>query len=149
MLLPRIIPYLLIHKGGLYKTVILKIKICWNPLNAVKIFNEKYVDELVIIDIDATVENKIPNYTLIKNIAFQCRMPVCYGGGIKTVQQIEKIIGLGVEKVAISSTINNPNLILEASRRAGSQSIAVVWDIKKEKYFRINMMFALIMVKKS
>ena len=138
MLLPRIIPYLLIHKGGLYKTVNFKNpKYIGDPLNAVKIFNEKYVDELVIIDIDATVENKIPNYTLIKNIASQCRMPVCYGGGIKTVQQIEKIIGLGVEKVAISSAaINNPNLILEASRRVGSQSIAVVLDIKKGKIFQ-------------
>lgn len=138
MLLPRIIPYLLIHKGGLYKTVNFKNpKYVGDPLNAVKIFNEKYVDELVIIDIDATVENKIPNYTLIKNIASQCRMPVCYGGGIKTVQQIEKIIGLGVEKVAISSAaINNPNLILEASRRVGSQSIAVVLDIKKGKIFQ-------------
>ena len=138
MLLPRIIPYLLIHKGGLYKTVNFKNpKYVGDPLNAVKIFNEKYVDELVIIDIDATVENKIPNYKLIKNIASQCRMPVCYGGGIKTVQQIEKIIGLGVEKVAISSAaINNPNLILEASRRVGSQSIAVVLDIKKGKIFQ-------------
>ncbi len=138
MLRPRIIPYLLVHKGGLYKTINFKNpKYIGDPLNTVRIFNEKCVDELVIIDIDATIENKIPNYKLIKNIASQCRMPICYGGGIKTVEQIEKIIGLGVEKVAISSAaIINPNLILEASKRVGSQSIAVVIDIKKGKIFQ-------------
>jgi cyclase len=133
MLRPRIIPCLLIKNGGLVKTVnFTDPKYVGDPINAVKIFNEKEVDELIVLDIDATVFGKEPNYTLIKNIATECRMPLCYGGGVKTIEQVEKIINLGVEKVAISSAaIQNPELISTAAARVGSQSIVVVMDVKK------------------
>ena len=81
-----------------------------DPINAVRIFNEKEVDELVVLDIDATAQNREPNYILIKNLAAECRMPLCYGGGVKTVEQVARIISLGVEKVAMSSAaINDPD----------------------------------------
>lgn len=133
MLKPRIIPCLLVKNGGLVKTINFdNPKYVGDPINAVKIFNEKEVDELVVLDIDATVLGKEPDYTLIKNIATECRMPLCYGGGVKTIEQVEKIIGLGVEKVAISSAaIQTPELISTAAARVGSQSIVVVLDAKK------------------
>lgn len=134
MLRPRIIPCLLIKDGGLVKTTnFTNPKYVGDPINAVRIFNEKEVDELVVIDIDATVHNREPDYRLIKNLAAECRMPLCYGGGIKTVDQIQKIIGLGVEKVALGSiAVNNPQLISEAAERIGSQSIVVVMDVKNK-----------------
>lgn len=132
MLRSRIIPCLLIKNGGLVKTVQFdKPKYVGDPINAVRIFNEKEVDELVALDIDATAHNREPNYTLIANLAAECRMPLCYGGGIKTPAQVEKIIGLGVEKVALSAAaVRTPELISDAAARVGSQSIVVVMDVK-------------------
>ena len=92
MLYPRIIPSLLIHKKGLVKTVnFTNPKYVGDPINAVKIFNEKSVDELIITDIDATVNNNEPDYSLIEKIAMECRMPLCYGGGIKNAEQAKRI----------------------------------------------------------
>jgi len=138
MLRPRIIPVLLIRNGGLIKTVGFKDgKYLGDPINAVKIFNEKEVDELVVLDIDATALNNEPNYEMISNLASECRMPLCYGGGVSTPEQVEKIISLGVEKVAISSAaIVNPALITEAAKRVGNQSIVVVVDVKKTGLLR-------------
>jgi len=132
MLRPRMIPCLLVHEGGLVKTVgFSQPKYVGDPLNAVRIFNEKEVDELMVLDIDASRHGKEPDYKMIGNLANECRMPLCYGGGVKTVDQVERIIGLGVEKVAIGSgAIARPELISEAAARAGSQSIAVVIDVK-------------------
>jgi cyclase len=133
MLRSRIIPCLLVHKKGLVKTVNFKDpKYVGDPINAVKIFNEKEVDELIVLDIDATVENRTPNYELIKNLAIECRMPFCYGGGITTVEQAKKIIELGAEKLAISSSaINNPDLIKAIGIAVGVQSVVVVIDVRK------------------
>jgi cyclase len=133
MLHPRIIPCLLIHQGGLVKTVqFSQPKYVGDPLNAVRIFNEKEVDELIVVDIDATTLGRDPNYTLIANLASECRMPLCYGGGVKTPEQVERLISLGVEKVAISSAaIANPELIAKSAQRVGSQSIVVVLDVKR------------------
>jgi cyclase len=133
MLRSRIIPCLLVHKKGLVKTVNFKdAKYVGDPINAVKIFNEKEVDELIVLDIDATVENKEPNYEMIKNLATECRMPFCYGGGIKTVEQAKKIIELGAEKIAISSAaINDLTLIKKIGNSIGVQSVVVVVDVKK------------------
>jgi cyclase len=138
MLRPRIIPCLLVHNGGLTKTVKFGPgKYVGDPLNAVRIFNEKEVDELIVADIDATVQNREPNYTMIRNLAAECRMPLCYSGGVKTPEQVERIISLGVEKVAISSAaIATPELISESARRVGNQSIVVVLDVKKVGLFR-------------
>ena len=133
MLSPRIIPCLLVKDRGLVKTTNFKApKYIGDPINAVKIFNEKEVDELVVLDIDASIENREPDYKMIENLAAECRMPLCYGGGVKTVEQINKIIKLGVEKVALSSAaIEDPELITKAAKMVGSQSIVVVVDIKK------------------
>lgn len=133
MLHPRIIPNLLIHKNGLFKTVqFSNPKYIGDPINAVKIFNEKSVDELIITDIDATVENKNPNLELIEKIANQSRMPLCYGGGIKNINQAKEIFNLGIEKISISSAaVENPRLISDISELVGSQSVVIVLDIKK------------------
>lgn len=133
MLLPRIIPCLLIKNGGLVKTVnFTSPKYVGDPLNAVRIFNEKEVDELIVLDIDATVQNRDPDYGRIKNLAAECRMPLCYGGGVKTVEQVERIISLGVEKVAMSAAaVSDPGIVKKASEVVGSQSIVVVMDVKK------------------
>ncbi len=134
MLRSRITPCLLVHKKGLVKTVEFgNPKYVGDPINAVKIFNEKEVDELIVIDIDATVEGRGPDFNLIKNLAFECRMPFCYGGGITTVDQAKKIISLGVEKVAISSAaLSNPQLLKEIGNAIGKQSLVVVLDVKKK-----------------
>lgn len=133
MLRPRIIPCLLVKNGGLVKTVRFgEPKYVGDPINAVRIFNEKEVDELTVLDIDATVQNREPNYTMIANLAAECRMPLCYGGGVKTAEQVQKIISLGVEKVALSAAaVRTPDLISEAAERVGNQSIVVVMDVKK------------------
>lgn len=103
-----------------------------DPINAVKIFNEKEVDELIVLNIDVSVQNSEPDYGLIEKLAVECRMPLCYGGGVKTVEQVEKIISLGVEKVAISSAVfKNPHLIEQVADVVGSQSIVVVADVKR------------------
>lgn len=138
MLRPRLIPCLLVHDGGLVKTVNFgDPKYVGDPINAVRIYNEKEVDELVVLDIDATVNGSEPDYQLIAHIASECRMPLCYGGGVRTVEQIEKIISLGVEKVAVSSAaVENPTLISDAASRVGSQSVVVVIDVKKTGLLR-------------
>lgn len=136
MLRPRIIPSLLVHDNGLVKTVKFKDpKYVGDPINAVRIFNEKEVDELAIFDIDATSLNKEPNYDLIAKLANQSRMPLCYGGGVKTVEQAQKIFSLGIEKIALSSAvIQDPNLISHIASRVGAQSVIVVLDVKKKLF---------------
>lgn len=133
MLRPRLIACLLIHNQGLVKTRQFgDPKYVGDPINAVRIFNEKTVDELMVIDIDATLKGREPDYRMIANLANECRMPMSYGGGVCTVEQIERVIGLGVEKVAISSAaLSRPALIEEAAYRVGSQSVVVVLDIRK------------------
>lgn len=135
MLRPRIIPCLLIHEGGLVKsTKFQDYKYVGDPLNAVRIFNEKEVDELMVIDIDASVNEREPNFELIKKMASECRMPLCYGGGIKTVEHAKKVVSLGAEKVAISSgAIENPKVLREIGNAIGSQSVVIVLDVKKKK----------------
>ena len=132
MLRSRVIPCLLIHNKGLVKTVnFANPKYVGDPINAVKIFNEKEVDEILILDIDATVNGVEPNYSLIEKLALECRMPLCYGGGINKVEQASKIIELGVEKVALSSAIiQNTSLISSIVKTIGSQSVVAVIDVK-------------------
>lgn len=134
MLRPRIIPCLLIHEGGLVKTTNFKDpKYVGDPINAVKIFNEKESDELVVLDIDATVNGAEPDFALIEHLAAECRMPLCYGGGVRTAVHAKRIIGLGVEKVAISAAaIERPELIAEIAAEIGSQSVVVVLDVRKK-----------------
>ncbi|MEO6866370.1 MAG: AglZ/HisF2 family acetamidino modification protein [Gemmatimonadaceae bacterium] len=133
MLRPRITPCLLVRDGGLVKTVQFRnAKYVGDPINAVKIFNEKEADELVVLDIDATSHGAEPDFKMIARLAVECRMPLCYGGGIKSALHAKRIIGLGVEKVAVSSAaIENPRLLTEISQEIGNQSVVVVLDIKK------------------
>lgn len=134
MLYPRIIPCLLVHNRGLVKTVKFKDpKYVGDPINAVKIFNEKEVDELMVVDIDASTLHREPDYKMIENLAVECRMPLCYGGGIKSVEQAQRIFSLGVEKIAISSVaIANPSIVSAMAERVGNQSVVVVMDVKKK-----------------
>jgi cyclase len=136
MLKPRIIPCLLVRDKGLVKTLNFKDnKYVGDPINAVRIFNEKGVDELTILDIDATSKNYEPDYKMIENLASECRMPLCYGGGVKTVEQAQRIFSLGVEKIALSSAvIENPQLITKIAEKVGNQSVVVVLDIKKKLF---------------
>ena len=134
MLRPRIIPCLLIHNGGLVKTVEFKDpKYVGDPINAVKIFNEKEADELIVVDIDASANGVAPNYRLIAQLAAECRMPLCYGGGVTGVEQARRIIGLGVEKVAISAAAQtDPGLVSSVAAAVGSQSVVVVLDVRRK-----------------
>lgn len=136
MLRSRVIPCLLVKNKGLVKTVNFgNPKYVGDPINAVKIFNEKEVDELMVLDIDGTVKGQEPDYEMIRNLAAECRMPFCYGGGIKTVEQAARIISLGVEKIAISSAaIENPKLVQAIATAVGSQSVVVVLDVKKKGF---------------
>lgn len=136
MLRPRIIPCLLVKNKGLVKTVNFKNpKYVGDPINAVRIFNEKEVDELMVLDIDATAENREPNYKMIENIAAECRMPLCYGGGVNSVEQAQRIFALGVEKVSLSAAaLQNPSLVTDIAEKVGSQSVVVVLDLKKKMF---------------
>jgi len=133
MLFPRIIPCLLVKNKGLVKTINFRSpKYVGDPINAVRIFNEKEVDEIIVIDIDATIENREPDYDMIEHLAAECRMPLCYGGGVTTCDQVQRIIQLGVEKVAVSAAaISNPDLLTGSAERVGNQSIVVVLDVRK------------------
>ena len=134
MLRPRIIPCLLVHKGGLVKTQNFKdAKYVGDPINAVKIFNEKEADELMVLDIDASVNGVEPDFTLIAKLAAECRMPLCYGGGVTTAEQAARIIDMGVEKVAVSSAaIANPSLLTDMAAAVGSQSVVAVLDVRRK-----------------
>lgn len=108
-----------------------------DPINAVKIFNEKEADELIVLDIDATRTGAEPDYKAIAHMAAECRMPLCYGGGVQTAEQARRIIGLGVEKVSISAAaVARPELIAEIADAVGRQSVVVVIDAKKKKLGR-------------
>jgi cyclase len=134
MLRPRIIPCLLVHRGGLVKTQAFKDpKYVGDPINAVKIFNEKEADELIVLDIDATVQGLEPDFALIAKLAAECRMPLCYGGGVTTAAQAACIVDMGVEKVAVSSAaIANPVLLTEMAAAVGRQSVVVVLDVRRK-----------------
>jgi len=133
MLTIRVIPCLLLKGQGLVKTVKFKHpKYVGDPINAVKIFNDKEVDELIFLDIEATVEGRRPPIKLISEIASECFMPLSYGGGLNDLDDIKAIFNLGVEKVIINSyAVENPHFINEASKLYGNQSIVVAIDVRK------------------
>src|SRR6266852_5577538 len=123
MLRPRIIPCLLVKNKGLVKTVKFgNPKYVGDPINAVKIFNEKEVDEIVVLDIDATATSAEPDYVMIRNVAAECRMPLCYGGGVRTEEQGVRLWKMGVEKGAESAgALAVPGLVSAIARYGGSQ----------------------------
>lgn len=133
MLAVRIIPVLLIRNKGLVKTIKFdKSKYIGDPINAVKIFNDKEVDEIVILDIDASKKNSKPDFDLIASIASECFMPLAYGGGVQTLEDMSRLFDIGVEKVILNtSTLFNLNLVRAASDYFGAQSVVVCIDFKK------------------
>lgn len=136
MLKNRVIPCLLLKNNGLVKTTKFKNpKYIGDPINAIKIFNEKEVDELMVLDITASRENKGPNFELIEQFASECFMPLAYGGGIKNISQAKQLFACGVEKVCLQSAVlDNPSFITELSDTFGVQSIMISLDIKKSLF---------------
>lgn len=135
MLRPRITPCLLLHDGGLVKTRQFKdARYVGDPLNAVKIFNEKEVDELMVLDIDATVQSRGPDLAMLKGLAVESRMPLCYGGGVSSTEQAARIVSIGFEKVSVSSAaLARPELIREMADAVGGQSVVVTLDVRKNR----------------
>ena len=135
MLRSRITPCLLMHDAGLVKTRQFKdAKYVGDPLNAVKIFNEKEVDELMVLDIDATTHSREPDFALLRSLAVESRMPLCYGGGITNAEQAARIISLGFEKISVSAAaLARPALIGEIALAVGSQSVVVTLDVRANK----------------
>jgi cyclase len=134
MRIKRIIPCLLLRNNGLVKTIRFKESTyLGDPINIIRIFNEKEVDEIIFLDIDATRTDKEPSYELIRNISSECFMPFSYGGGIKSIKQIEEIIKSGAEKIVINSNAYlQKNFISESVNQFGSSTIVVSIDIKKD-----------------
>lgn len=135
MLSTRVIPVLLLKGKGLIKTVQFKRPVyVGDPINAVKVFNDKEVDELIFLDVLASKKGLPPDYKIIEAIASECFMPVCYGGGISSLEQIKKILNLGIEKVSLNHVaLEKAELIKNAARIFGSQSIVVSLDVKKKR----------------
>jgi cyclase len=144
MRVKRIIPCLLLRDNGLVKTVRFReSKYIGDPINTIKIFNEKEVDEIICLDIDATKTNKEPSYELIRNISSECFMPFSYGGGIKSITQIDEIIKSGAEKIIINSqAFLKKNFIREAVNQFGSSTIVVSIDVKKD-FLRGNKVYII------
>ena len=133
MLKTRVMPCLLVNNERLVKTVKFKnASYVGDPVNAIKIYNEKEVDELIIVDISATVEKRPPPFRMIAEITDECFMPLCYGGGIRSVEDIKTIFASGVEKAAINSyAVENPFFVRQAAAIFGSQSIVLSLDVRK------------------
>jgi imidazole glycerol-phosphate synthase subunit HisF len=133
MLKHRVIPCLLLRNGGLVKTLkFADPKYVGDPINAIRIFNDKEVDELMVLDITASKEKKEPNYALIEQFASECFMPLSYGGGINTMEQAQRLFNSGIEKICLQSAVlNDLSLVKKLSDKWGSSSILVSVDVKK------------------
>ena len=138
MLRTRVIPCLLLRGAGLVKTVRFKDpKYVGDPINAIKIFNDKEVDELILLDISATREGRGPAFSVIEEVASECFMPLAYGGGIRSVEDARCILKLGVEKVVFNSTAwGDPAVLKEATREFGSQAVVASIDVRRKLFGR-------------
>ena len=136
MLKTRVMPCLLVSDGRLVKTVKFKNPAyIGDPVNAIKIYNEKEVDELILLDITATIEGRKPDFSFLSQITDECFMPLAYGGGICDLEDIKRIFGLGIEKVAINSyAVQHPDIIEKAAVIFGSQSVVLSMDVKKNLF---------------
>jgi cyclase len=136
MLMPRLIPCLLLsqRRGGLVKTMRFKDpKYVGDPINAVRIFNEKEVDELMVLDIDATREGRGPDFALVEQLASECFMPLCYGGGIRSFEDAKALLSLGVEKVSLQSGfLSEPTILRRIADHAGEQAVVASIDVEKD-----------------
>ena len=129
---PRVLPVLLLKNDGLVKTKNFKDPVyIGDPINAVRIFNEKEVDELILLDITATAENRDPNFKWIRDIVSESFMPVGYGGGIKNLQQVQNLFDSGIEKIVINSAADDYKFISDIANRYGNQSIVISIDARK------------------
>ena len=148
MIKPRIIPQLLLKNNQLVKTINFKSpKYVGDPINVIRIFNEKEVDEIILLDIDASLNNKI-NFKFLEKIAGECFMPICYGGGIKTFDDAKTLFSLGFEKISLNQALfNNTELITKISRVFGAQSVVASINIKKN-FFRKLVIFDYLNKKK-
>ena len=144
MLRHRVIPCLLVKNGGLVKTRRFEDpKYVGDPINAIRIFNDKEVDELMVLDILASREGREPDYDMIELYAGECFMPLCYGGGIRDVAQAQRLFALGVEKVSIQTgAMRRPELVDELAREVGSQSVVLSVDVKRDWRGRAKLYFA-------
>jgi len=138
MLMPRVMPCLLLKNGSLVKTVKFKDPgYIGDPINAIRIYNEKEVDELIFLDISATAEKREPPFKVLSEIASECFMPVTYGGGVRDVETIRRILSLGIEKVAINSqAVENPDFVRAAAEKFGSSTIVVSMDVRRKMFGR-------------
>ena len=129
----RVIPVLLLHKKGLIKSIRFKNYVyVGDPINAVRIFNEKEIDEIVVLDIDATKEKRGPDFKRIREITGEAFIPLAYGGGISSIEQVKELFYTGVEKVIFNyQAVQNPTLINDTAKLVGSQSLVVSLDVKK------------------
>jgi len=134
MLKARVIPSLLLRGAGLVKTRQFKDpKYIGDPINAIKIFNDKEVDELILLDITASAENRGPAFSAIEEVAGECFMPLAYGGGIRSVDDIRRILKLGVEKVVLNTAAwREPDVVRQASKEFGAQAIVASIDVRKK-----------------
>jgi cyclase len=141
VLATRVIPCLLLKGAGLVKTVRFKDpRYIGDPMNAVKIFNEKEVDELILLDIAASGEHREPPFATIENIASECFMPVAYGGGVRSVEQAARIVALGIEKIVVNvAALGGPELVTRLSDRIGASSTVVGIDVKKDLFGRFRV----------
>jgi cyclase len=142
MLNHRVIPCLLLNNGGLVKTRKFKNGVyVGDPINAIRIFNDKEVDELLLLDIRASLEKRGPDYELLKAIASECFMPLAYGGGITSINQINILLRLGIEKVILNTALNrDPKFVREAVAKFGSQAITASIDVKRKLFGRLEVM---------
>jgi cyclase len=141
MLENRVIPILLVKNRGLVKTTKFSDpKYVGDPINAIRIFNEKEVDELVLLDISASPANRGPNFDLVKDVASECFMPLAYGGGISGVEDARRLFSLGVEKVVMrSAAVKDLRVVTEIAKFAGASSVAVSVDVKRSRFGRLQL----------
>lgn len=127
---------MLIKGDGLVKTTkFSKPKYVGDPINAVRIFNDKKVDELMLLDISSKAKGFTINFPLLKKIASQARMPLCYGGGVNTVMDVMALVSIGFEKVSFSSeAVKNPDILRDSAEAVGSQSVVLTLDVKRNQW---------------
>lgn len=142
MLQHRVIPCLLLSNGGLVKTRKFKNPVyVGDPINAIRIFNDKEVDELVLLDIKASFEKRGPNFDLLREVASECFMPLAYGGGVRSIDQIRTLIRLGIEKIILNTAINqDPTFVRDAVATFGSQAITASIDVRRKFFGKYEVM---------
>ncbi len=136
MLKTRVIPVLLLQNRGFVKTRrFKKPTYLGDPKNILKIFNDKEVDEIIILDITASKQRREPDFAYLQELTVECFMPVCYGGGIRSLEDIKKLSAIGIEKAAINTYAHeNPLFVKQAADHFGSQSIVISMDVKKDLF---------------